>query len=461
MKLYNTLTRKKEEFEPLQDKHVRMYNCGPTVYNYIHVGNARPMVVFDSLRRYFIYKGWDVDFVVNFTDIDDKIIKKANEEGLEAKEIAERYIEEFKKDAQGLNLYEYKTINPRATEYMDEIIHFIKDLVDKGAAYELDGDVYFDITKAKDYGKLSGKNLDELQSGARIDVNEKKKNPGDFALWKKKKEGEPAWESPWSQGRPGWHIECSVMAKTLLGKTIDIHTGGEDLEFPHHENEIAQSEAHNGQDFARFWLHNGMITVDHEKMSKSKGNFFTVRDISKEYDLEVLRIFLISSHYRNPINFSKEVMDQNKNALERLYNTKDRLEGAMKTAKSGSDPDFDQDIQQLKEEFCQAMEDDMNTADALSRLFDLSKRINQGINEEIGLESLEKAQETYLSLAKVLGLLYKEEDQAEEEVLKLIKEREEARKNKDFAQADALRDQLLEMGIAIEDSRDGTKWKRI
>lgn len=461
MKLYNTLTRKKEEFEPLQDKHVRMYNCGPTVYNYIHVGNARPMVVFDSLRRYFIYKGWDVDFVVNFTDIDDKIIKKANEEGLEAKEIAERYIAEFKKDAQGLNLYEYKTINPRATEYMDEIIHFIKDLVDKGAAYELDGDVYFDITKAKDYGKLSGKNLDELQSGARIDVNEKKKNPGDFALWKKKKEGEPAWESPWSQGRPGWHIECSVMAKTLLGKTIDIHTGGEDLEFPHHENEIAQSEAHNGQDFARFWLHNGMITVDHEKMSKSKGNFFTVRDISKEYDLEVLRIFLISSHYRNPINFSKEVMDQNKNALERLYNTKDRLEGAMKTAKSGSDPDFDQDIQQLKEEFCQAMEDDMNTADALSRLFDLSKRINQGINEEIGLESLEKAQETYLSLAKVLGLLYKEEDQAEEEVLKLIKEREEARKNKDFARADALRDQLLEMGIAIEDSRDGTKWKRI
>ena len=461
MKLYNTLTRKKEEFEPLQDKHVRMYNCGPTVYNYIHVGNARPMVVFDSLRRYFIYKGWDVDFVVNFTDIDDKIIKKANEEGLEAKEIAERYIEEFKKDAQGLNLYEYKTINPRATEYMDEIIHFIKDLVDKGAAYELDGDVYFDITKAKDYGKLSGKNLDELQSGARIDVNEKKKNPGDFALWKKKKEGEPAWESPWSQGRPGWHIECSVMAKTLLGKTIDIHTGGEDLEFPHHENEIAQSEAHNGQDFARFWLHNGMITVDHEKMSKSKGNFFTVRDISKEYDLEVLRLFLISSHYRSPINFSKEVMDQNKHALERLYNTKDRLEGALKAAKPGSDPDFDQDIQRLKEEFCQAMEDDMNTADALSKLFDMSKRINQGINEEIGLGGLKGAQESYLSLAKVLGLLYKEEDQAEEEVLKLIKEREEARKNKDFARADALRDQLLEMGIAIEDSRDGTKWKRI
>lgn len=461
MKLYNTLTRKKEEFTPLQEKHVRMYNCGPTVYNYIHVGNARPMVVFDTLRRYFIYKGWDVDFVVNFTDIDDKMIKRANEEGVQVRDIADRFIGEFKKDAQGLNLYEYKTLNPRATEHMDEIIAFIKDLVDKGAAYPLDGDVYFDITKAKDYGKLSGKNLEDLQSGARIGVNEKKKNPGDFALWKKKKEGEPAWESPWSEGRPGWHIECSVMAKTLLGETIDIHTGGEDLEFPHHENEIAQSEAHNGKDFARFWLHNGMITVDHEKMSKSKGNFFTVRDISKEYDLEVLRLFLISSHYRSPINFSKEVMDQNKHALERLYNTKDRLEAALEKAQDKESPDFDKDVAQLKEEFCQAMEDDMNTADAVSKLFDLSKRINQGINEEVGKESLEKAKKVYGELAKVLGLLNKEEDQVDEEVLTLIKEREDARKNKDFARADEIRDQLTEMGIAIEDSRDGTKWKRI
>lgn len=461
MKLYNTLTRKKEEFTPLQDKHVRMYNCGPTVYNYIHVGNARPMVVFDTLRRYFIYKGWDVDFVVNFTDIDDKMIKRANEEGVQVRDIADRFIGEFKKDAQGLNLYEYKTLNPRATEHMDEIIAFIKDLVDKGAAYPLDGDVYFDITKAKDYGKLSGKNLEDLQSGARIGVNERKKNPGDFALWKKKKEGEPAWESPWSEGRPGWHIECSVMAKTLLGETIDIHTGGEDLEFPHHENEIAQSEAHNGKDFARFWLHNGMITVDHEKMSKSKGNFFTVRDISKEYDLEVLRLFLISSHYRSPINFSKEVMDQNKHALERLYNTKDRLEAALEKAQAKESPDFDKDVDQLKEEFCQAMEDDMNTADAVSKLFDLSKRINQGINEEVGKESLEKAKKVYGELAKVLGLLNKEEDQVDEEVLTLIKEREDARKNKDFARADEIRDQLTEMGIAIEDSRDGTKWKRI
>lgn len=461
MKLYNTLTRKKEEFTPLQDKHVRMYNCGPTVYNYIHVGNARPMVVFDTLRRYFIYKGWDVDFVVNFTDIDDKMIKRANEEGVQVRDIADRFIGEFKKDAQGLNLYEYKTLNPRATEHMDEIIAFIKDLVDKGAAYPLDGDVYFDITKAKDYGKLSGKNLEDLQSGARIGVNERKKNPGDFALWKKKKEGEPAWESPWSEGRPGWHIECSVMAKTLLGETIDIHTGGEDLEFPHHENEIAQSEAHNGKDFARFWLHNGMITVDHEKMSKSKGNFFTVRDISKEYDLEVLRLFLISSHYRSPINFSQEVMDQNKHALDRLYNTKDRLEAALEKAQDKESPDFDKDVDQLKEEFCQAMEDDMNTADAVSKLFDLSKRINQGINEEVGRESLEKAKKVYGELAKVLGLLNKEEDQVDEEVLTLIKEREDARKNKDFARADEIRDQLTEMGIAIEDSRDGTKWKRI
>ena len=461
MKLYNTLTRKKEEFTPLQDKHVRMYNCGPTVYNYIHVGNARPMVVFDTLRRYFIYKGWDVDFVVNFTDIDDKMIKRANEEGVQVRDIADRFIGEFKKDAQGLNLYEYKTLNPRATEHMDEIIAFIKDLVDKGAAYPLDGDVYFDITKAKDYGKLSGKNLEDLQSGARIGVNERKKNPGDFALWKKKKEGEPAWESPWSEGRPGWHIECSVMAKTLLGETIDIHTGGEDLEFPHHENEIAQSEAHNGKDFARFWLHNGMITVDHEKMSKSKGNFFTVRDISKEYDLEVLRLFLISSHYRSPINFSKEVMDQNKHALERLYNTKDRLEAALEKAQAKESPDFDKDVAQLKEEFCQVMEDDMNTADAVSKLFDLSKRINQGINEEVGRESLGKAKKVYGELAKVLGLLNKEEDQVDEEVLTLIKEREDARKNKDFARADEIRDQLTEMGIAIEDSRDGTKWKRI
>ncbi len=464
MKLYNTLTRTKEEFEPMEKNHVRMYNCGPTVYNYIHVGNARPMVVFDTLRRYFIYKGYDVDFVVNFTDVDDKMIKRANEEGVTVADIADRFIGEFKKDAQGLKLYDYKTINPRATEYMDEIISFVKDLVDKDYAYELNGDVYFDITKAKDYGKLSGKKLDELQSGARIGVNDQKKNPGDFALWKKKKEGEPAWPSPWSEGRPGWHIECSVMAKTILGKTIDIHTGGEDLEFPHHENEIAQSEAHNGQDFARFWLHNGMITVDHEKMSKSKGNFFTVRDISKEYDLEVLRLFLLSSHYRSPINFSKEVMDQNKHALERLYNTKTRLQEALEKAEPGRDQVFDDQVEGLKAAFIENMEDDMNTAGSLGQVFDLSKLINQGINDGVKKDSLEKASKVYEDLSQVLGLLHKREegeDSLDEEILGLIKEREEARKNKDFARADELRDLLKEKGIAIKDSREGTQWKRI
>ena len=464
MKLYNTLTRTKEEFEPMEKDHVRMYNCGPTVYNYIHVGNARPMVVFDTLRRYFIYKGYDVDFVVNFTDVDDKMIKRANEEGVTVADVADRFIGEFKKDAQGLKLYDYKTINPRATEYMDEIINFVKDLVDKDYAYELNGDVYFDITKAKDYGKLSGKKLDELQSGARIGVNDQKKNPGDFALWKKKKEGEPAWPSPWSEGRPGWHIECSVMAKTLLGKTIDIHTGGEDLEFPHHENEIAQSEAHNGQDFARFWLHNGMITVDHEKMSKSKGNFFTVRDISKEYDLEVLRLFLLSSHYRSPINFSKEVMDQNKHALERLYNTKARLQEALEKAELGRDEAFESQVEDLKAAFIENMEDDMNTAGSLGQVFDLSKLINQGINDGVKKDSLEKAGKVYEDLSQVLGLLHKKEegeDSLDEEILGLIKEREEARKNKDFARADELRDLLKEKGIAIKDSREGTQWKRI
>lgn len=448
----------------MEKDHVRMYNCGPTVYNYIHVGNARPMVVFDTLRRYFIYKGYDVDFVVNFTDVDDKMIKRANEEGVTVADIADRFIGEFKKDAQGLKLYDYKTINPRATEYMDEIISFVKDLVDKDYAYELNGDVYFDITKAKDYGKLSGKKLDELQSGARIGVNDQKKNPGDFALWKKKKEGEPAWPSPWSEGRPGWHIECSVMAKTLLGKTIDIHTGGEDLEFPHHENEIAQSEAHNGQDFARFWLHNGMITVDHEKMSKSKGNFFTVRDISKEYDLEVLRLFLLSSHYRSPINFSKEVMDQNKHALERLYNTKTRLQEALEKAEPGRDEAFESQVESLKAAFIENMEDDMNTAGSLGQLFDLSKVINQGINDGVKKDSLEKAGKVYEDLSQVLGLLHKREegeDSLDEEILGLIKEREEARKNKDFARADELRDLLKEKGIAIKDSREGTQWKRI
>lgn len=322
MKLYNTLTRRKEVFVPIEEGKVKMYNCGPTVYNYIHVGNARPLVIFDTLRRYFIYKGYDVKLVVNFTDIDDKMINKANEEGTTVKAIAERYIEAFLEDAKGLNLYDYETINPKATNYISQIIEFIEGLIEKGAAYNVNGNVYFSVEHAKDYGKLSKKNIEDLISGARVEISEEKRNPMDFALWKKEKEGEPSWDSPWGKGRPGWHIECSVMAKSLLGETIDIHSGGEDLQFPHHENEIAQSETLNEKPFANYWLHNGMITVDNKKMSKSEGNFFTLKDISKEYDLEAVRFFLLSAHYRTPINFSKEIMDHNVKGLERLYNCK-------------------------------------------------------------------------------------------------------------------------------------------
>ena len=356
MKLYNTLSRSLEEFVPVNEGQVNMYNCGPTVYNYIHVGNARPLVIFDTLRRYFIYKGYDVNFVVNFTDIDDKIINRANEEHVDFTEISERYIEEFKKDANGLHLYDYKTINPRATEMIPQMIEFIKTLEYKDAAYVLDGDVYFDITKAKDYGKLSKKNIDELMAGARIGVAEGKRNPGDFVLWKKKKEGEPAWDSPWAEGRPGWHIECSVMAKTILGDTIDIHSGGEDLQFPHHENEIAQSETANDKTFANYWLHNGMINVDNEKMSKSRGNFFTIREVSKEYDLEILRYFLLTCHYRSPINFSHEVMEQCKASLERMYNGKEKLEKLIETAKSGS---LDEEVKALVDAEVKYFEDAM------------------------------------------------------------------------------------------------------
>jgi len=326
VKLYNTLTRRKEEFKPIKENEVTMYVCGPTVYNYIHVGNARPLVVFDTLRRYFVYKGYKVKYTVNFTDIDDKLIKRANEENSTVKEIADKYIEEFMKDAKGLSLYEEETLHPRATEYIDKIIEFVDGLVKKGAAYNVDGNVYFDITKAHNYGKLSKKNIDELISGARVEISDEKKNPMDFALWKKAKEGEPSWDSPWGKGRPGWHIECSVMAKELLGESIDIHAGGEDLQFPHHENEIAQSETLTGKPFANYWLHNAMVNVDNKKMSKSELNFFTVREISEEFDLEVLRFFILSAHYRNPVNFSKELMEQSKKALDRLYNGKYNLE---------------------------------------------------------------------------------------------------------------------------------------
>lgn len=465
MKVYNTLTRKKEEFKPIKEGLVTIYNCGPTVYNFIHVGNARPLVVFDTLRRYFIYKGLDVKFVVNFTDIDDKMINKANDEGVTVKDIADRYIKEFKKDANGLHLYDYETINPRATELIDEMIDFISILIDKGAAYVVDGDVYFDITHAKDYGKLSRKNLEDLISGHRVDINDSKKNPQDFALWKNKKPGEPFWKAPWGEGRPGWHIECSVMSKTLLGNTIDIHTGGEDLQFPHHENEIAQSETCNGVPFANYWLHNGMITVDNEKMSKSKGNFFTVREISEEFDLEILRFFLLTTQYRSPINFSREVMEQTKNSSERLYNAKYKLEDAIEKTSvekmSEDEKELFKSFDSHVEKFENAMDDDLNTADAITAIFDLVKDINLHLDETSSKEILENSLALLKKLTKVLGIMEKEQGEISEDVEKLIKERNDARKNKDFARADEIRDELKDMGIEIKDTRSGTTWKRI
>ena len=465
MKLYNTLSRTKEDFVPIKEGEVGIYNCGPTVYNFIHVGNARPLVVFDTLRRYFTYKGMKVKFVVNFTDIDDKMINKANDEGVQVSDIAERYIKEFKKDANGLHLYDYETLNPRATEHIDEIISFIQTLIDKGAAYVSNGDVYFDINYAKDYGKLSKKNIEDLISGHRVDINDNKKNPSDFALWKNKKEGEPFWKAPWGEGRPGWHIECSVMAKTLIGDNIDIHTGGEDLQFPHHENEIAQSEACNGVPFANYWLHNGMITVDNEKMSKSKGNFFTVREIADEFDLEVLRFFLLTTQYRSPINFSREVMEQTKNSSKRLYNAKYKLEDAIE--KSNADKITDEEEKLYRsfdrhiEKFENAMDDDLNTADAITAIFDLVKDINLNLDESNSKEMLEKTLELLKKLTRVLGIMEGEREEISEDIEGLIAERNAARKNKDFAKADEIRDKLKEMGIEIEDTRSGTTWKRI
>ncbi|NMA87401.1 MAG: cysteine--tRNA ligase [Tissierellia bacterium] len=462
MKLYNTLTRKKEEFIPIEENKVGIYVCGPTVYDYIHVGNARPAVIFDTLRRFFIYKGYDVKYITNFTDIDDKIINRANTEGVPAKEIADKYIEAFVEDAKGLNLYEENTTHPRATEFVQPMIDFIQGLIDKGAAYNVDGNVYFNIEKAKNYGKLSKKNIEDLISGARVEVSQEKKNPLDFALWKKAKEGEPYWESPWGKGRPGWHIECSVMAKTLLGDTIDIHAGGEDLQFPHHENEIAQSETLTGKPFANYWMHNGMLTIEDRKMSKSLGNFFTVREIGEEFDLEVLRFFLLSAHYRNPINFNREVMEQLENGLDRLYNTKKNLEYLLDIAE---DSKIDQgEIEQIdiyKKEFIEAMEDDLNTAHAIASLFDISKHTNTNFDEKTSKYVIQYTYDTLMELAKVLGLLYRKEEILEEEILELIEKRTQARKEKNYQLADEIREDLKAKGIILEDTSEGVKWKRL
>ena len=458
MKIFNTLTREKQEFIPIDETEVKIYACGPTVYNYIHIGNARPLCVFDVLRRYLEWRGVNVKYVQNFTDIDDKLIKKANEEGITVPQVAERYIKEFRTDSDGLNV-KPATIHPRATENIDEIISIIKTLIDKGFAYESQGDVYYRAKKFSDYGKLSHQPLEDLESGARIAVGEIKEDPMDFCLWKSAKPGEPFWASPWGDGRPGWHIECSAMSCRYLGKTIDIHCGGQDLIFPHHENEIAQSEAANGQEFARYWMHNGFINVDNRKMSKSLGNFFTVRDVAEKYGYEPIRYLMISSHYRSPINYSIDIIEQGKSALERLYNCRDRIDFALSHAEEGGEvPAF---IEQHKNEFISAMEDDLNTADALAAVFTLAKDINMAIDNCAKKESLTAMAEAFDELTGVLGFLYnRKKENLDTEIEELIAKRTEARKNKNFAEADAIRDKLKEMGIILEDTPQGVKWTR-
>ena len=455
MKLYNTLTGNKDEFVPIQAGEVKMYSCGPTVYNFFHIGNARPFIIFDTLRRYFEYRGMDVKFVQNFTDVDDKLINRALEEGLTVSEIAEKYIAEYFKDAKALGIKE-ATVHPRATENIDAIINLVKTLIDKGHAYESDGDVYFSAKSFKDYGKLSHQPLDELEAGARIEVGDKKRDPMDFALWKARKvETEIAWESPWGMGRPGWHIECSAMVGRYLGESIDIHSGGRDLIFPHHENEIAQSEAATGKPFANYWLHNGYININNEKMSKSKGNFFTVRDILEKYDGEVVRFFMLSAHYRSPINFSDELMGQAKTGLDRLYNCLDRLETS---APLGTVP---KEVMQYKEKFISAMDDDLNTADAISALFEMARCVNTLLDG--GLDDGARAATAALmrELGSVLGVLGGRADAVlDSEVEALIEERQAARKAKNFARADEIRDELLAKGIILEDTREGVKWKK-
>ncbi len=458
MKIFNTLTREKDEFKPITDGEVKIYACGPTVYNYIHIGNARPLCVFDVLRRYFEWRGYKVNFVQNFTDIDDKLIKKANEEGITVPQVAERFIEEFWKDAKGLNVRE-ATVHPRATENIEQIIGIISSLVENGYAYTAGGDVYYRAKKFSGYGKLSHQPLEDLEAGARIETGDIKEDPMDFCLWKGAKPGEPFWESPWGNGRPGWHIECSAMAGRYLGKTIDIHCGGLDLIFPHHENEIAQSEAANGCEFAHYWMHNGFINVDNHKMSKSLNNFFTVRDVAEKYGYEPIRYLMVSSQYRSPINYSVDIIEQAKNSLERLYTCRDNIDFALKNASEGGEiPAF---VEERKEEFIAAMEDDLNTADALAAVFMLVRDINTAIANNAGKAALEAFADIFDQLTGVLGLVYNRNTESlDSEIEELIEKRTEARKNKDFKTADEIRDKLKEMGITLEDTPQGVKWTR-
>ena len=464
MKVYNTLTRKKEELVPITPGEIKMYACGPTVYNYIHIGNARPLCIFDILRRYLEYRGYKVTFVQNFTDIDDKIIRRANEEHVDCSEISERYIKEFWTDADGLNV-RHATVNPKATENIDAIIHIISTLIEKGYAYEAQGDVYFSTEKFKDYGKLSHQPLEDLEAGARIMVGEVKREPMDFAVWKAAKPGEPAWDSPWGKGRPGWHIECSAMNWRYLGDTIDIHCGGQDLIFPHHENEIAQSECFTGKPFAHYWMHNGYINVDNVKMSKSLGNFFTVRDVAEKYGYEPIRYLLISAQYRSPINYSTDIIEQCISALNRLYTCRDSLDFELKNA-SDAEHDGDRAIidgfGKYREQFIDAMGDDLNTADAIASIFELVRDINTNVVGKTPSKALvEGAISVFDELTGVLGLVYNRKTETlDSDIEALIEARTNARKEKNWAEADRIRDQLKEMGIVLEDTAQGVKWHR-
>ena len=464
MKIYNTMTRQKEEFVPNDPKEVKIYACGPTVYNYIHIGNARPLCVFDVLRRYLEYRGYNVKFVQNFTDVDDKIIKRANEEGSTFEEISKKYIEEFWIDANGLN-FKKATVHPKATENIDEIINIIKTLEEKGYAYSVDGDVYFRTLKFKDYGKLSHQPIEDLQSGARIAIGEKKENPLDFALWKAAKEGEPYWQSPWGKGRPGWHIECSAMNKRYLGDTIDIHCGGQDLIFPHHENEIAQSECANGCTFSKYWMHNGYINIDNKKMSKSLGNFFTVREVAEQYGYEVIRYMMIQAHYRSPINYCKELLDACKASLERLYTCRNTLDRAIAAAPAGDCSEAAKELfAQREQQFITAMDDDLNTADGITALFELARELNRmSADATTSKGQLEAGAKLFDSLTDVLGILYqrKQEDAIPAEVQTLIEERAAARKAKNFAEADRLRDAIAALGYRVKETRQGTQIEKL
>lgn len=465
IKLYNTMTRKKEEFVPVTEGEVKMYVCGPTVYNYFHIGNGRTFIVFDTIRKYFEYKGYNVKYVQNFTDIDDKLIKKANEEGTTVEEVAKRYIEEYYKDADNLGI-KRATYNPKATEYVGKIIKFIKDLESKGYAYAKDGDVYFRSRNYDSYGKLSKQSIEDLESGSRIEVDSRKEDPIDFVLWKAQKEGEPGWNSPWGCGRPGWHIECSVMASELLGETIDIHGGGADLSFPHHENEIAQSESRHGKEFAKYWMHSAYLNINNQKMSKSLNNFFTAREILESYDSEVIRLFMLSGHYRSPINFSKDLLESAKSGLERLYNAVRNLEHIERNGEerelSTEESLVYENILNYKEKYINAMDDDFNTADAISYIYDMVRDINTNINDNSSKRFAAMALSVIREVGSILGILQKvSEEEFSDEIKALVEERQLSRKNKDFKRADEIRDELKSLGIALEDTSQGVKIVRI